>query len=207
MKRKLIITILTITVLLVGLFACGKSDDIEPVMSSAIETDDEAESIIEKEPEQEVKTVEPEQVTQETETDPEPVEELTEAETDYFQEAAILYEEHKDELDCNKETFQATYNELRLDVSTKEEALEELLERFKIVVQEEAPASKPAEEQPQQQPQQSSNNNTVSGLTPEQQAARDRLLNNGTLSDNLNATDIGNGFGGVVNDYGNITAE
>lgn len=92
MKRKLIITILTITVLFVGLFACGKADDIEPVMSSAIETDDqqeveeenivaEVENIIEEEPEQEVEevdTIEPEQTAQETEPDPEPEQEVAE---------------------------------------------------------------------------------------------------------------------------------
>ena len=91
MKRKIIITLLAITVLLVGLFACGKADDIEPVMSSAIETDDqqeveeenivaEVENIIKEEPEQEVEevdTIEPEQTAQETEPDPEPVEEST----------------------------------------------------------------------------------------------------------------------------------
>lgn len=90
MKRKMIITLLTVSMMCLS--SCGKSDDIEPVMSSAIETDDqqeveeenivaEVEDIIEEEPEQEVEevdTVEPEQLTQETEPDPEPVEEVAE---------------------------------------------------------------------------------------------------------------------------------
>lgn len=82
MKRKIIITLLAITVLLVGLFAYSKADDTEPVVNDTIETTDqqevEEENIIEEEPEQEVDTVEPEQAAQETEPDPEPVEEVAE---------------------------------------------------------------------------------------------------------------------------------
>ena len=75
MKRKSIITLLLISI--VGLYACGKADDAEPVSSEAAENPEQQEEI-EEEPEQEIAETDTEDEVQEIEPDIESVEEAAE---------------------------------------------------------------------------------------------------------------------------------
>lgn len=88
MRRRIFITLLALNVSLVGLYACGKADDAEPVSSEAVETPEQQEEIeeetiveediIEEEPEQEIAEADTEDEVQEIESDIEPVEEAAE---------------------------------------------------------------------------------------------------------------------------------
>lgn len=214
MKRKLIITILTITVLLVGLFACGKADDIEPVMSSAIETDDqqeveeenivaEVENIIEEEPEQEVEEVDTVGEDDTTSLDNGAGEQITTQEEDYFKEAEELWEIHSDELSCNWETFREAYSTERQTGSTKDEALETMLDLFKK--QEESQkqtSSKTQNTTETQQPAESSQNSTSSS----NKSLDEKLAELGLPPQQDMPTAEKHGVSGTV-DWGNITAQ
>lgn len=206
---------MTLLVSMICLSACGKADDTEPVVSSAIETDDqqepEEENIIEEEPEtevMEVTAVEGDIEDQLTETTNEAGngagEQITTQEEDYFKEAEELWEIHSDELSCNWETFREAYSTERANGSSKDEALETMLDLFK---KQEQPKQ---QQQPKEQTssQSSTTNSNQSGstppLTPEQQAIAEQM-GGASYLDTSTAT---NGFGvsGTV-DWGNITAE
>lgn len=81
MKRKSIITLLTVS--MICLSSCGKSDDIEPVNSEAVEVEeettvDEVETIIEDEPTQDVAEVDIDDSVEEIESDTEQNEDVAE---------------------------------------------------------------------------------------------------------------------------------
>ena len=145
MKKKVIITLLTVS--MICLSSCGKADDIEPVISEAVETPDqqevEEETTVDEEPEQEV--VEADTVEEDKEADTTSQtngagEQITPKEEDYFKEAEELWALHQEELDVNWESFRSAYAIERQENNlSKDAAYAVVYELFKLI-EEEQPA-------------------------------------------------------------------
>lgn len=181
MKRKMIITLLTVSMM--SLSSCGKSDDIEPVMSSAIETDDqqepeeenivaEVENIIEEEPEQEVEEVDTVGEYDTTNLGNGAGEQITTQEEDYFKEAEELWEQYQDQMDVNWESFREAYSTECANGSSKDEALATMLDLFK------------KQEQPKQQSS-STTQNTTETKQPAESSQNSTSSSNKSLDEKL----------------------